>query len=470
MSEKKPIIWMNVTTSVNWRRPPVGIVRVERSLCFELKSLYGESFKQCIWRDGHFVEFCPTVEVASENKNFINHAHQTESIKAELPSIYLKLPRRKALVAIAQGFLSLMPLKLQPYVNRLLYSLRPVVSRALSKEWVSSLFRVSHQNTSEKLVQVDSQVIDSNKASEIFSPKDVLISVGLDWDYSYYKEFYWLRKKHGIKIVSCCYDLIPVMYPQYCVNDVAGIFTSYFLEVADGSDVVLCISKQSENDLNQLLELTGGARTLTHVFPLGDNVPESDNEAISEQVKLACSKEFILFVSTIERRKNHEVLYRAYHLLCKQGKKAVLPKLVFVGMQGWGVNELLKDIELDPLVRDMIISLSHVNDSELRKLYEMSLFCVFPSLYEGWGLPVGEALALGKAVICSNRGSLPEVGGDLVQYVDPWKPQDWADEILRMSTDENWRKLWEKRVQNNYTTRSWTAAAKSIEKCLGSLS
>jgi glycosyltransferase involved in cell wall biosynthesis len=140
--------------------------------------------------------------------------------------------------------------------------------------------------------------------------------------------------------------------------------------------------------------------------------------------------------------------------------------MVFVGMQGWGVAELLKDIELDPLTYDMILCLNHVNDTELRKLYEASLFCVFPSLYEGWGLPVGEALSLGKAVLCSNRGSLPEVGKNLVHYVDPWSPQDWADAIYRMSTDTDWREECIARVRTNYVSRTWKGAAFEIKKQL----
>jgi glycosyltransferase involved in cell wall biosynthesis len=256
------------------------------------------------------------------------------------------------------------------------------------------------------------------------------------------------------------------MYPQYCVSDVATMFTSYFLEVADGSDLVLCISKQSEKDFNELLTRTGGACPATHVFPLGDNVPDASNEEISSVVQSVCQTPFILFVSTIERRKNHEVLYRAYHLLCEQGKHATLPKLIFVGMQGWGVGELLKDIELDPQTREKIVRLNHVNDTELRALYESALLCVFPSFYEGWGLPVGEALAMGKAVLCSNRGSLPEVGGDLVKYVDPWCPRTWADELLKMVEDDAWRNEWEQKVRDNYNIRTWASAAQSVKKSL----
>jgi glycosyltransferase involved in cell wall biosynthesis len=304
----------------------------------------------------------------------------------------------------------------------------------------------------------------------IFNENDVLISLGLDWDFDYYKDFYHFRTQHKIKVVTCCYDLIPVLYPQYCVGNVSNKFTSYFLDVADGSDLILCISKQSERDLNQMLEITGGARPPTFVFTLGDKVSQENSGTLSAEVSSVCQGKFILFVSTIERRKNHEVLYRAYHLLCRQGKSSELPKLVFVGMPGWGTAELLEDIELDPQTQDLIVQLNHVSDSELEHLYKSSLFCVFPSLYEGWGLPVAEALCFGKAVVCSDQGSLPEVGGDLVEYVKPWDPQAWADKIYLLSTIDAKRLEIEDRVKNNYRPKSWLRAATEIKNKIDELS
>jgi glycosyltransferase involved in cell wall biosynthesis len=367
---ERPTIWMNITSSKNWARPPVGIIRVERTISEELEKIYTTSFKKCVWVEDRFV-----YEFSGKNVD----------------------------VAFKRG--------------------------------------------------------------------DILISMGLDWDYSYYKQFYFFRFKKGVKIITCCYDLIPVMFPQYCVGAVANTFTSYFLELADASDLILCISKQSQHDLHKLLEGTGAAFVRTEVFNLGDNVPLSvqddlSKNSISEEITRICQGTFILFVSSIERRKNHEVLYRAYHILCSEGKRETLPKLVFVGMQGWGVSDLLKDIELDPNTKDMIVQLNHVNDVELRKLYEMAIFCVYPSFYEGWGLPIGEALSLGKVVIASGKGSIPEVGGDLVCYVDPWSPRDWANEIWKMVTDNVWRSKLESRVKIGYKARAWGDTAKVLAKSI----
>lgn len=474
MSEHMNTIWMNVTTSAKWHRPPVGIVRVERFLSYELSKIHGTRFKQCIWQDGKFVEWLPRSLATASDLPITQDAEPNQAItKLALPAIFPILPRKQALIVLAQGLLSLMPGRIQPYFNRILYYIRPVIVPLLASERTRQLLTMLRGRTANPILADPGAINRSSSSpdqSALFSSGDVLISVGLDWDHPYYKHFYALRKHSGVKVVTCCYDLIPVIYPQYCVGNVANLFKSYFLEIADGSDLILCISKQSEADLNDMLHRTGGARPPTRVIPMGDNVPASGNAVITPAVKAICEEPFILYVSTIERRKNHEVLYRAYHRLCSQGKRANLPKLIFVGMQGWGVNELIKDIELDPLTHGLIVQLNHVSDTELRRLYDAAMFCVFPSLYEGWGLPVGEALSLGKAIICSNRGSLPEVGGDLVHYIDSWNPQAWADEIYRMSTDECWRTHWIDKVKAGYMRRSWdevgAIVSESVESCM----
>ncbi|MEG0920875.1 MAG: glycosyltransferase family 1 protein [Comamonas sp.] len=456
MSELKPTIWMNVTTSAGWNRPPVGIVRVEKSLVSELKEIYLENFKLCVWNGHRFIEWdseksiekLPSPEEKKQKNSELNTLSQG--------LIYPIVGKEQALAYIAQGLLSLMPKKIMLWLNRFFFWSRPRIARWMQKNShpVKKVFTQFEDNISTK---------EANN-SEIFKPDDILISVGLDWDHGYYSKFYSLRNDKKLKIVTCCYDLIPVLYPQYCVGEVAGIFTSYFLEIADASDLVLCISQQSERDFHELLNRTGGARPVTQVFPLGDNVSKATSVTISDEINSIVKEDFILFVSSIERRKNHEVLYRAYHLLCAEGKRERLPKIVFVGMKGWGVGDLMKDIELDPITQGLIIQFNHVSDAELRKLYESALFCVFPSLYEGWGLPVGEALSMGKVVISSNRGSLPEVGGDLVRYIDPWDPRAWAIEMYRMATDHVARKELEEKILTQYKSRTWRMSALSISK------
>ncbi|SDH63576.1 Glycosyltransferase involved in cell wall bisynthesis [Paraburkholderia phenazinium] len=421
MSEHKsdPIVWMNVTTSANWTRPPVGIVRVEQALCEELlKALGPNRFKACVWLDGEFVEWVPS---------------QPDEDVATEKVVDMLLPRTPSFT-MARNF----------------------IARAIRK------FEVDRDKSDEKINgSLDIRIPLSTKNRLKPKAGDVLISVGLDWDQPYTAEFHNLTSQRGIKVITCCYDLIPVLFPQYCVGDVASRFKEYFNSLTWGSSGVLCISEQTKRDYLNLCEQLGAPQRPTCVIPLGDNVPKNIGD-VSSQLEQLASEPFILFVSTIERRKNHEVLYRAYHLLSKAGHANKLPKLVFVGMQGWGVGDLLKDVELDPLTQGLIVQLNHVNDAELNLLYTKAAFCVYPSLYEGWGLPVGEALALGKAVLASDQGSLPEVGGEMVRYLSPWDPQGWADAILELVTDPQIVDEMEARASESYSVRTWKETASAV--------
>ncbi len=455
---------MNITTSENWHRPPVGIVRVEQSLSEEFSKLYGKRFKKCIWMNGRFIERLSQGNILSPSTvDLEERLVKPPKQYFELPLIFPLVSKREALKSIAQGILTFTPKKVRPYLNKLLYSSRSLLKRFLNSSLVARYrLRVEKKLPLTEATQVKQKFPEVCNADDLFGPGDVLISIGLDWAHELYKEFYFLRKDKHVRVVTCCYDLIPIIYPQYCVGKVAGIFTSYFLEIADGSDLILCISRQTERDLLNMLRSIGGPNPNTHVFPLGDNVPTSNGGDISPAVKEVCKERFILYVSTIERRKNHEVLYRAYHLLCKEGKKDTLPKLLFVGMKGWGVNDLLQDIDLDPQTQDLIVRLDTVTDNELNLLYKAAEFCVYPSLYEGWGLPVGEALSMGKVVISSDAGSLSEVGGDLVTYIAPWDVRGWADKIFELSTGSGAIQVLEKRIKESYKARTWRQAALSI--------
>lgn len=427
---RKPKVWMNVTTSANWHRPVVGIVRVEREICQELGALYGpDDFGLCIFEGNEFVPFKGTA----------------------------RLPRRSEAGPL-----------LWPDKSR-------HVPRSSTFDPVLGVARRSHGRTESKPSASIGEAVNPGSSSSRMAFGDVIVSVGLDWDHPYVDSFHTLKTEMGMKIVTCCYDLIPVVRPQYCVDHVARKFADYFTKISWASSTILCISERSRDDYREFARRIGAPEVETLVIPLGDNVRKGSDGTnitdviISEQVSRVAREPFILFVSTIERRKNHEVLYRAYHLLTQEGHGKRLPRLVFVGMPGWGVGDLLKDIELDPLTRGLIVQLNHVTDTELNHLYEKASFCVYPSLYEGWGLPVGEALAYGKAVLASPEASIPEVGGDLVTYLDAWNPRAWANEILDLINRPERVQAMEKAVRQGYQARTWHDTAQVVSAALDKL-
>jgi glycosyltransferase involved in cell wall biosynthesis len=453
-------IWMNRTTSFNWKRPVVGIVRVESEISAQLKKLYPDSqYKECIWNGDEFVE------LTEQPTNLKLLTSSSELVSKNY--LFTIVPKKIALLSFVHSFFSLMPQVFRPFINKVMVAIKPKLSSIyrLYVKRCEAKRSVLNQESSCNFVEHENINIKLNTP---FKRGDVLVSLGLDWDYDFVRQFFNLRMNEGIKIITCCYDLIPVLYPQYCAANVANVFAAYFIELADASDHIVCISKQSQHDLNYFLNSTGACKVKTSVFELGDNVPCS-NSVVTDQISELLNKKYIIFVSSIERRKNHEVIYRAYHRLCSEGKKEELPLLVFVGMHGWGVDDLMKDIELDPLVKGLIVQMNHVTDSELLCLYENALFSVFPSLYEGWGLPVGESLSLGKPVICSDQGSLSEVAGDLAIYLDPWNVDAWAREIYSLAVNDEKRNELVRKIKDQYMKRTWEQSGVQFKRVIDSL-
>jgi glycosyltransferase involved in cell wall biosynthesis len=284
--------------------------------------------------------------------------------------------------------------------------------------------------------------------------------MGLDWERKDFEYLYAQKRLIGFKVSLFCYDIIPVKLPQACVNDVAAVFALYFTNVAWCADQILCISQSSLHDLTQLLEELGAPQRPMQVVHLGCDI-RSVSGIVSPQIHALCEKPFLLFVSTIERRKNHETLYRAYIELINQGNTN-LPQLVFVGKIGWGIADLLKDLKLDPRIQPYILILNHVTDAELSHLYENSLCTLYPSLYEGWGLPIAESLAHGKFCLVSNNSSLPEVGGDYVEYLDAWDVPGWSKRIYWYWKNPSALREKERFILANYRVQSWEDSSKSI--------
>lgn len=369
-----PVVWLNMSFTANWDRPPCGIARVEWEICKELINS--------------------------------DRAFDVGVIKFEQRQVQQYLPAR-------------LPVS-------------------------GPLIRLSG-----------------------FRKGDVLVDLGLDLD-GKYTPFYPRLKELGMNILMLCHDIIPVLYPQYCTAPGNKLFARYLHHLCTGASAVLANSQRTRTDFLDYCKRQGHALTDATVIRLGDTLP-AEGSVDNPDVADVLDKKYILFVSTIERRKNHEVLYRAYHQLCAANKGEALPLLVFVGMPGWGIRDLMNDIQLDPLTRGKIRMLSTVTDGELNALYRHCLFTVYPSLYEGWGLPVAEALSFGKAVITTTRGSLPEVGGDLVDYVDPWDVRGWAAIIEKYASHPAIVAEKEQRIRERYVPSTWRDSANGVSLAIDQL-
>jgi len=139
-----------------------------------------------------------------------------------------------------------------------------------------------------------------------------------------------------------------------------------------------------------------------------------------------------------------------------------VPTLVFAGRVGWLVNDLLQQLVNCAYLRGKIVLVADPTDAELVALYRGCRFTLFPSLYEGWGLPVSESLSFGKLCVASDRTSVPEAGGDFCLYVDPENISAASDVIRRACTDDALIAAFEKKIREEFQPTSWRKTAETL--------
>lgn len=173
------------------------------------------------------------------------------------------------------------------------------------------------------------------------------------------------------------------------------------------------------------------------------------------------SKPYILLVGGLDHRKNMERLLQAYKLLLLRGRTE---KLLLVGSSGqnkklyYDMPKLVKTYSLE----DHVEIKSDIGDDELAQLYASARLLVMPSLIEGFGLPVLEAMACGCPVASSNAASLPEVGGEAALYFDPYNAIEMADCMERILTDENLRQQMIAKGREQVKKFSWQRAGEQV--------
>jgi glycosyltransferase involved in cell wall biosynthesis len=290
---------------------------------------------------------------------------------------------------------------------------------------------------------------------ESFQRGDILVCFGTSWENPRYAGFLdHVRRDLGVRIAVLVYDIIPLTHPRWVSAGLVKKFERWLRGVLRNADLVLTISEHSRATLLCVAADRRTTMPATEILRLGTGFRPLD-AAHAGATNIALPARFVLYVSTIEIRKNHALLLRVWRgLIAKHGADAV-PKLVFVGRRGWLVDDLVAELSAQGPLRGNILVLPGLSDAELATAYRRCLFTVFPSLMEGWGLPVSEGLEHGKLCVASNRGALPEVGGDLVDYFDPDDDAGASAAIERAIFDHDYRAAREARISAEFRPLSW---------------
>jgi glycosyltransferase involved in cell wall biosynthesis len=217
-----------------------------------------------------------------------------------------------------------------------------------------------------------------------------------------------------------------------CSPKIVGPFSRRIRRFAGEADVVLADSEATRQDILRLLGLAPKKVVTAPLAAAGNLHPIARDEARhSVRERHGMTEPYLLFVSTLEPRKNVVGLLHAFARL-----RAQIPhRLVLVGSTGWNADPIFAAIDALGL-GDRVTLLGFASDDDLNLLYSAADVFVFPSYYEGFGLPVLEAMACGCPVVASNRSSLPEVVGDAGALCDPDDHAAIAESVLRFVEDE----------------------------------
>ncbi|HUV27327.1 MAG TPA: glycosyltransferase family 1 protein [Anaerolineales bacterium] len=252
------------------------------------------------------------------------------------------------------------------------------------------------------------------------------------------------------------HDMTFFLYPQLHTRARRMFFPSAIRASARQADALITVSESTRQDAIRLLAIDPGKIFTTHLgvdpsFRLIDN----DDEKKTITAKYHLPENFILYLGTIEPRKNLPILVRAYRRLIDSGMSH---KLVLVGKYGWMYEEVLglvKELDLE----DMVCFTGYVSQDDLPLVYNLASLFVYPTIYEGFGLPVLEAMACGVPVISTRIASLPEIIGDAGILIPVNDVDALFDAMVRVLGDQTLREEFIRNGQLRSKKFSWERTA-----------
>ncbi len=282
-----------------------------------------------------------------------------------------------------------------------------------------------------------------------FHDDDILMIFGAHWDKPHYTtRLRELKQQYGLFVTHLINDLIPV-FDRAHVAEVEHVrFPKYMAEISEISNLIYLESASTARDFEKFTDSIK-LKELPHTerMTLGENIQKTTPRKPDE---IETDERYLLAVGTIEVRKNHALLYSVYKRAHEKGIE--LPRLIMVGRRGWLSDDIYYQMVHDSDVNQRLIFKHDADDQQLTWLYQNCLFVVFPSYYEGWGLPVAEAAYYGKVTAASNRSSIPEVVGDAAVYFSANSADECLEAILYLLDDKK-RATYEQKIANR---EPWT--------------
>ncbi len=291
-----------------------------------------------------------------------------------------------------------------------------------------------------------------------FRPNDILLMLGSGWHTLPLFDYVTPLVERGVvRPVILVHDLIPLLDIGEDPPVPPSVFQTWLDSAASLTQDFITYSTNTRNDLLHHFESAGLPPPHIGIIPLAHELTCDQHTPPSQAVRDLIESKYALFVGPAFGRKNAKRLFEAWRKVLSHLGPDATPLLVVTDRTG---AEKIEATHIKP-IESHVRLLNHPSDFELALLYRHAAFTVFPSLYEGWGLPVGESLWNGTPCVTSNVSALPEVGGPLCDYVDPYWVDSIASAVERLAGDEDYRD-WRAEAIRQATFRTWSDFSEGI--------
>jgi glycosyltransferase involved in cell wall biosynthesis len=459
-SNKGGRIVFDVSTSMRWTGPPVGIVRAEREFAswarvnvpgvvFVFFDPDWLAYREVTWDIRAFLNGEAALDTFGLTDPARPGKRRTDRIPAALkqPLLWIIQSRRMALNHLERLRLATR----RPWLARLADRVQRRIMSAKYRK-----FTLREDGTRRPFVPYDMAIGARMKLQR----GDILVCAGSGWGHTNIESLSELKAQIGFRMVLLCHDLIPLMFPQFYKDSDIAAFRNYMNRTLAMVDRIMVNSRKVEMDCRAYCAQQGIADRNITMASFGYDVGAVQAETKTKLPAALSPGQFALLVSTIEPRKGHRLLYRVWQRLIARGvPQAAGFKLVFAGRPGWMVDDLMADIRGDAQIAGQLLMIHDASDEMLAALYDGAAFCVYPSVYEGYGLPIIEAFSHGKAVLVSNGGALLELAQGLSPCLDPTDEEAWYEKMRQWIESPQVRLPYEREIRARFRHPTWSEAA-----------